>query len=460
MIKKNTTRPHLRAPHTVLSELAATSSRLDKIEILKREAKAGNTDLFEGIRLATAQDVVFGVKQVPTHSGASGHKDAAFTSFVLLANKLAARHVTGNAAKAAIETLMATCTADQWNGWYRLILIKDLKCGMTDKTLNEAMKQMGNETFAVEKFTCMLAHDAGKDPVKFLVGKKIIQPKFDGSRVIATKETIRDNFVLQSRNGKIFKNFPTIEAGLNRAFKDRGNIMLDFEVISETFQLLMKNLRSTDGATKNDDAKAAIFDTMPLDQFRAGKSTMKYRQRRKRLEAYRDFEMKGMADLIVVDEIEIDFDTPEGLATYQAYKENALENGLEGVMVKDPDGYYVCKRDRGWLKVKPFIEGSLTVIGVYEGREGSGAEGTLGGLICEGTDESFLWKGKKVKIEVNVGSGMSLEQRYDWWMNQKKVIGMIAEIRADVVSQNEDGRFSLRFPRLKTWRGMKKGEKI
>lgn len=452
------------APHKVLAELAATDSRLEKIAILKREAKAKNNDLFEGIRLATAQDVVFGVKQVPTGDGVEGpYGDGlAFDDFILLANDLQTRKVTGHDARDLIVVAMKCATTDEWNGWYRRILIKDLKCGMTENTLNEAMKQDGNDTYKVKKFTCMLAHDAGKDPVKFLVGKKIIQPKFDGSRVIATKEGLHDTFVLQSRNGKIYKNFPTIEVSLNASFKGISNVMLDFEVVSESFQLLMKNLRSTDGATKNDDARAVIFDAMPLSEFRVGKSTMKYHERRRLLKDCGESLMKPFANLIVVDEIEVDFDTAAGRAAYQVYKEKALEDGLEGVMVKDPNGYYVCKRDRGWLKIKPFIEGSLTVIGVYEGKPDSECVGMLGGLTCEGLDESFLWKGKKVKIEVNVGSGFSLEQRVEWWTpaGQKKVVGMIAEVRADVVSQNDDGRFSLRFPRFKTWRGMKKGEKI
>ena len=452
------------APHKILSELASTNSRLEKIKILKREAKANNSELFEGIRLATAQDVVFGVKQVPGGDGGAGpYGDGlSFEDFLLLANDLRTRAVTGHDARDLIIVAMRRSTNDQWNGWYRRILIKDLKCGMTENTLNDAMAQDGNESFKVKKFVCMLAHDAGKNPVKFLVGDKIIQPKFDGSRVIATKEGLRDKFILRSRNGKVYNNFPTIEASLNAAFTGMSNMMLDFEVVSESFQLLMKNLRSSEGAAKNNDAKAAIFDVLPLDQFLAGQSKLRYHERRNLLEAYGAGRMKPFANLIVVDEIRVNFNTSEGRAAYQAYKEKALEEGLEGVMLKDPDAYYVCKRSNAWLKVKPFIEGSLRVVGVYEGRKGSEAEGMLGGLTCEGVDDSFLWNGKKVKIEVNVGSGMSLDQRAEWWTfaGQKKVIGMIAEIRADVVSQNEDGRFSLRFPRFKTWRGMKKGEKI
>ena len=50
------------------------------------------------------------------------------------------------------------------------------------------------------------------------------------------------------------------------------------------------------------------------------------------------------------------------------------------------------------LKAKPFIEVSLTVVGV-EGGTGRN-EGKLGALICEGEDDGKF-------IKTNVGSGLS-----------------------------------------------------
>jgi ATP-dependent DNA ligase len=60
---------------------------------------------------------------------------------------------------------------------------------------------------------------------------------------------------------------------------------------------------------------------------------------------------------------------------------------------------------------------------------------------------------------VNVGSGFSDEQRSEIW-SSKDVIGKVAEIRADAITQNQDGTYSLRFPRFITWRGFGDGEKI
>ena len=125
--------------------------------------------------------------------------------------------------------------------------------------------------------------------------------------------------------------------------------------------------------------------------------------------------------------------------------------GCVSIMIKDPTAKYECKRSTAWLKQKPFIEVSLEVKAT---EEGTGRNvGKLGALICEGTDD-----GKHIKV--NVGSGLSDWQRDEFWEQKEKMIGMIAEVRADAITQNQDGSYSLRFPRFKTFRGFAEGEKI
>ena len=120
-------------------------------------------------------------------------------------------------------------------------------------------------------------------------------------------------------------------------------------------------------------------------------------------------------------------------------------------MIKDINAPYECKRSHYMLKAKPFIEVSLEVV---KCEEGTGRNvGKLGALVCQGTDD-----GKD--ILVNVGSGLSDVQRETFWETKDRLIGMIAEVRADAITQNQDGTYSLRFPRFKTFRGFEKGEKI
>jgi DNA ligase-1 len=63
-------------------------------------------------------------------------------------------------------------------------------------------------------------------------------------------------------------------------------------------------------------------------------------------------------------------------------------------------------------------------------------------------------------VKVNVGSGFSDANRDSFWNNRGDVIGQLVEVRADAITQNQDGTYSLRFPRFKTFRGFEPGEKL
>jgi DNA ligase-1 len=147
----------------------------------------------------------------------------------------------------------------------------------------------------------------------------------------------------------------------------------------------------------------------------------------------------------------VDLDTLEGQARYKEINARAIEGGYEGIMLKDPLAGYECKRSVAWLKLKPFIEVSLSVVGV---EEGTGKNvGKLGAFIVEGVDD-----GKAIRT--NVGSGLTDNMRECFWEAADELIGNIVEVRADAITQNQDGTYSLRFPRFKGFRGFAPGEKI
>jgi DNA ligase-1 len=136
---------------------------------------------------------------------------------------------------------------------------------------------------------------------------------------------------------------------------------------------------------------------------------------------------------------------------FQDFNKAALAAGKEGIMIKDVDAKYETKRSVSWLKQKPFIEVSLTVMAVEEGTGRNVAK--LGALVCEGEDD-----GKAIKV--NVGSGFTDSDRDEYWTGKEMVLGQVVEVRADAITQNQDGTYSLRFPRFLRFRGFKAGEKI
>jgi DNA ligase-1 len=155
--------------------------------------------------------------------------------------------------------------------------------------------------------------------------------------------------------------------------------------------------------------------------------------------------------LEITNGIEVDLDTAEGHDIMRRYANDAVIAGFEGIMIKKLTAPYECKRSSFWMKWKPVITVDLTIVGF---EEGTGRNvGRLGALICEGVDDGR-------KIRVNVGTGFSDAQRMEYWHSRDSLLGELAEVEADAVTQNQDGSYSLRFPRFVRFRSFDDGSKV
>ena len=206
-----------------------------------------------------------------------------------------------------------------------------------------------------------------------------------------------------------------------------------------------------------DNAKLALFDMVPLVDFQGGHCAMRQRDRHGLLSA---LETSGLLQkhtqqrVYVIPKRPVDLSTPEGKAAFEQFNREAIEAGYEGIMIKDPDAPYEGRRTFSWLKMKPFIGVSLAVTAVEEGDAEGKYRGMMGALVCEGEDDGR-------KIVVNVGSGFTDAQRVDLWERRDEILGMIAEVRADVITKDRTSDvYSLRFPRFVGWRGSVPGEKL
>ena len=425
-------------PWKIIKELESDNSRLFKEDIIEKHLNDKNFQ--QGLEMCLDPLVTFGVKQVP-ESNKDG-EGLEWNSFKKAANLLIERERTGHAARDLIIELVNLAKRDQWNDWYRRILIKDLRCGVSEKTVNNVSKRMSLE-FKVPVFSCMLAHDGAKHPKK-IKGNCLVEYKYDGVRVIAIVKNSKAT--LYSRNGKIFHNFPHIESALSKA--KYNNTVFDGEVMSDDFQALMKQVYRKSGA-KTDDAYLALFDMLPLKEFNKGKSKLNSLARKEELNNLSN----TFEDVIkLVDYEIINFDNESGQKKFSDMNKEALDKGFEGLMIKPNGNFYECKRSHAWLKIKPFIEVTLKIVDIQEGT--GKHEGKLGAFHVEGDDDGKFFS-------LSVGSGLTDDDREKFWAAKDKLIGRLVEIRADAVTQSIEGEhFSLRFPRFKNFRGFKEDEKI
>ena len=426
-------------PYKIIQELESDNSRLKKEAIIRRENDADNIRFFNGVCMALDGFRTFGVQKVPTSKqDGAGITQTEFDDVV---RKLEDRTLTGNQMRDVIQDLCDRSKMEEWNDWYRRILIKDLRCGVTHKTIN---KHSDNK---VPVFECMLADDSKKHEKK-MVGEVLVEPKLDGVRVIVICDVDKDEVKMFSRNGKELSNFPVIQQQFDDMLDQMSESMVfDGEVMSADFQTLMREIHRKAGA-KTNDAVLNLFDCMPLYNFQDGSCVDPLWKRKETLESF-----KYGPNVSLVEQVKMNLSDEDGQKQFADYNKICIDKGYEGIMVKPINGIYECKRSALWLKVKPFIEVSLTVKAV---EEGTGRNvGKLGALIVEGTDDGKF-------IKTNVGSGLTDDNRDTFWSAKDKLIGQVVEVRADAITQNQDSKdeWSLRFPRFLRFRGFEIGEKM
>ena len=435
--------------YSVISSLEDHPSRLNKEAIIQAQAEAGNNELFEGLRLCYDAMITFGLKQIPEKTDEDG-SGLDWDSFTLIITGFVNRSFTGNLARDTVANMMKSATKAQWNGWYRRILIKDMRAGFSENTVNKVVEKKW-PNYAIPVFSCQLAHDSANHESK-VSGQKLIEVKLDGVRVITIVYPSGrvDQF---SRNGKELVNFPHVTEQISAVVKKTPPpypIVLDGEIMSSSFQDLMKQVhRKSD--VKANDAILNLFDMCPLEDFEKGFWDKSQTVRSQMVQTWVEQNNELLPNVTCLANELVDLDTDAGQLRYKEINAQAVAGGYEGIMIKDPEAGYKCKRSVAWLKLKPFIEVSLTVVAV---EEGTGKNiGRLGALVCEGKDD-----GKD--IIVNVGSGFTDSDRDSFWSSREELIGHVVEVRADAITQNQDGSYSLRFPRFLRFRGFVNGEKI
>jgi len=441
-----------------IRKLNESDSRLHKEDVIKQALEAsvlGSTNSINFLSFTKAcynPYVTFGVKQIPDTVGIVDAENP-WDEFNELMLQLSQRKLTGHAARDAVQSLAERFDSDEWNTFLAPVLRRDLRAGVSDKTINKICK---GSAYEVPMFGCQLATNSeGRPEMK---GNKRLEPKLDGVRALFTVilSDFGDTTVMCfSRNGKVFENFTHIEDQIRanwvkmvRATNsvDQGRslvngFVLDGEVIGHTFQELMRQARRKDNV-QAEDSVFNIFDIIPLQDFRRGHWNAQLSKRIDLLDAMRPV-IENMPNVELLPHIMVDLDTAAGKDQLERYAKDNINAGFEGIMIKEMEAPYICKRSTDWMKWKPTITVDLEVIGVEEGTGRN--EGRLGALVCAGDDDAKF-------ITVNVGSGFSDTDRDELWRDRNLVIGKTCEILCDVITQNQDGSYSLRFPRFVRFR--------
>ena len=434
-------------------KLNESDSRLHKEDVLRQALEAATlgdygSDVFLSLLRACYDPfVTFGIKQVPETVGITGAENP-WRDFNFLLSNLFDRSLTGNNARDALAEMSLRFDSDEWNLFCAAVIRKDIRAGISDKTINKVVR---DTKYVVPVFGCQLATSSEGRPE--MAGRKRLEPKLDGVRVLMMVQLsdFGSGVTCYSRNGKVFENFRHIEnqilanmTHLIRAVKDNSleqGFVLDGEVMGRSFQELMRQARRKNDADATDSV-FHVFDIIPFTDFNRGHWNAPLERRVDMLHSLAPV-IKRMPNVELLPSIEVDLDYAAGHDQLDRYAQDCVSQGFEGIMIKDLRAPYECKRNTFWLKWKPTITVDLEVVDV---EEGTGKNvGRLGALVCSGNDLGR-------DIQVNCGSGFSDAERDSFWADRPLVIGRTVEIMADAVTQNQDGTYSLRFPRFVRFR--------
>ena len=366
-------------------------------------------------------------------------KESQITTLTGIMNYVEFNNTGSDEVIAVVKGFLEKLNGSEEINFVESVLTKDLKVGITSKTINKAFAKTTRAatewgTF-IPEYNVMLANKF-EDYIDKLKGAFQVSLKLDGIRcTVFNTETGPKLF---SRKGlpiegmveleQMFENLPT-------------GYVYDGELIAFNPENLTSDdlFRYTQKIVRKDGVKTGVqfwaFDMLPISEFYSGKSAEHLNKRALLLtDVVENLKTTSPANGKYIEMVPVYYVGEDKEIIYKILEE-VTNNGYEGLMVSPLNSYYETKRSRSLLKVKKFHTIDLRIVGMEEHKHGN----KLGSLVVD-------YKG----YTVNVGSGFSDSERMDYWT--QNLIGEFVEVGYFEESNNEAGGLSLRFPTFKRLR--------
>jgi len=421
--------------HQILAFVASDNSKLHKIAAIRAEAEKGNNDFFAGLRYAYDKIDTFGVKKVPFHSGVNG-PGLSFVEFSALANDLIKRNLSGGAAQIAIENAMSKATKDEWDGWYRLILTKDLRAGFSESTVNKAVKGI-NPAYVIPTTPYMRCSLPEKSNMPKWVWKNGIysQTKADGIFANVNKNAKGELWVT-SRGGTEFPEGSLgIEICLGATFNNNTQTHGELTVYQDGVLLprktgngILNSLLKGGDLLPNQVVVYDCWDQIPLTEA-TPKNEYKVPYKKRFALVSEQVNAGEYPDRIRLTETRIVYSSEEARIHYKEHRARKLE----GTVTKDGEAFWKDGTSKDQVKSKEEVDVELEVVGFNPGN-GKNAD-TFGSINFESSCG---------QLEVAV-SGMSDDLRASLHARRQEVIGTIWTVRGNSLEEPSKSK------KTKTW---------
>lgn len=429
-----------------LNELEAISGRNDKIALLVHDL-AESPVFYDTCRLALDSLIRFGLRTWPNIE----HSQLITLDFKDIINMIENLAGTNHSQQLVDDVAMIInhCEPEDQEVVKR-ILLKDLRCGVQVATINKAIEICNKTHYTnyekIFDYPCMLtsSYDPKKADKLFNLkdGQKLYcQQKCDGMRFNAVVES-NGNVGFYGRSGKpieipddrFTEIFQYLAGGEDIVFD--GELLIDGTADGDAVErstgngILNKAVRGTMDAIDAARVTAVLWDEIPLNEFRAGKSTKKYHDRFTSL--IERLKGKNLNRVFPV----LTWMITNKLEANKLFIE-MVEHGREGVIIKSPNNIWKNVRATDTLKLKAENDVDLLCTDWEPGSKRF--EGMLGAIVCQSRDG---------KVVVKVGTGFTEEQRST--IKKEDIVGKIVTVTYNmrIKDKNRPDVDSLFLPRF------------
>lgn len=407
----------------ILNSIKSTTGRKEKEKILYDNRE--NSLLVDVIHATLNPRINYYIEKIPKYISNPNGSELEWGLTQL--NKLSSRKLTGNNAINHLKEILE-CLSDDDASIIKLIIMRDLKCGIAAKTVNKIWKDL----IPISSYCrCSLSKDMKNVNWKDGV---YVQTKHDGMFVNITKN---GSVEITTRNGNILplEHFGNIAWGMENAPNGRlhGELLVYQDGIVLPRQEGNGVLNSVLKGGKFEDNQVPFlvaWDYITLDDLKNKKASKNYT---KRFE-----ELHGIIENTKYIEI-VDTSIVYSKKELEDFYNKKLSEGEEGIIAKYPNFIWKDGTSTEQFKFKQDIPVELIVVG-YNVGNGKNSD-TFGSLICMSADG---------KINVSV-SGFTDKERFDIWENIEYYIGKIITVKSNGI-QYANTPHSLFLPQFVEWR--------
>jgi len=363
----------------ILEALESDNSRLFK-EALLREHKDNET-LRRVLVMAADPWKNWGVIKYDKVDffGSHGHGDVMLNTFMDLLDDLNDRKMTGSRARGAVEGSISAFD-DLGKKWAERLLWRNLRCGVSATTINKIWPG------SVVPFAVALAETLATegvngdfritDPIKYPVR---VEAKLDGLRCIAVKH--KGEVSMFTRSGTPIETLPRIKAAIEALPGD--DFVLDGEAMAASWEDSASVMMSSKSKKDDSEMRYHVFDLVPFTEWQDQKSDVPYLRR---LLSLHHALGKGLTAAVAEGKSGAPFHlvksrTCGNETELRDFYTQCLDEGYEGVMLKDMTAPYRWKRSDAILKLKPVATEEGAVVGWYEAKESTKRAGQFGGFV-------------------------------------------------------------------------------